>query len=52
MYFTVYFIGYCCIQYNACEGDDAFSLGPEGDMAMFDSMCSLDYVVIEGKQKN
>ena len=45
--------GYCCVQYNVCEGlTDAFSLDRgvviEGRV---DSQCVLDYIAIPGKNK-
>ena len=42
----------CCIQYKACADDNSFTLDTNPavtDMAMFDSLCTGDYVGIEGE---
>ena len=42
--------GYCCIEYTVCPDDNSFSLYIEANpgMSMTDSVCTQDYIIIEG----
>ena len=45
-----FFSGFCCIEYSVCSDADSFTLNvlPTA-AAVTGSLCTLDYIIIEGK---